>query len=1214
MKPCPVSPNTTATNTNQQAPTTPTGPQRQATQFATQVASVASAPVDPVRLAQVAQHYLYDQEMAAQVVFQPRAGKNRSLALERQLRRMAVINDPKWFDNFLLEARRKGENIINALPIVADDLGTNAARLEYTKRIGDLRDHFFDALSPYGLSRRDKGELFVAWVENGSSSRFRTVAQGSNLEKLYAIRQRNLTKRIRELGIPKATFDQLDTLVNQFVQLSQEELKVFQAAGVNVGQLEGIGYFPRNLTDDARARLGEAADKLFDEDGYVSSGVSVKSRTTYEWVVEDEYRAAEALGFVNKDELSHSVKQWRRVIEKNKEEVSVANEQWAKQQTEYGDALTKREFRMQQLEQQRKDLLTSEAQRIKAEHDNKAAAAMSGYMAYANRHAASDPEGMAKYSERLQSKLSKYGEKAKQALAAAEKRIERDYQKVVGEVDAEFNKVKSAYDNAEAAVQAADKQLAQSTADYTKELTAPVQRLYGVLDSETKTIQELLDLPEEKLNALVDDGVLSKAPMASSRVLEVVAKRYDMPYKTLSELIVTDPVKAHNLYIDHLQRMAGRSNMAQSIVRGAVEGGWGVSKAVVEGNKVKYAGYVPLTDALRGSTIDFDKANMKHLQGLYVPREVAQTYAAMMDVATQPAHLAYLGSFLNGVLTWNRVIKKSILSTPQFMMRNVFQSMVAGLAAGASLHHWIPSIVDMGLYMTKGIDAIDDTAKVYANGTMTLRDIFLQAKLNGRLDSTNFMGVGTKFSSEVEGSALNRLRYMTAAMTAGQPLEAAKQAVAALDIATSKAVSALIIPSTIIEDAMKIAVLKTRLGDAVVNRFGQLVSFNQVAHDTNFMDAARHLDHYFIPFDNATAFDKAMSSGVAPFWMYTSRNLPMQVRHVMRNPGRFAAYMRVYGMMNGDAEQREGEFPQIGATQWTLNMPQIFLKDPNGNPNMFYSVQHWMIDPLAEAMGSIMMTPDENTTLKAYESHLPGAKVADWVENFVNQLYPWAKTPFALYAGKDPFTGEEFDDSPDSLWGVNVPPVAGLSPKAVRYVLENALPYVRQVNKANPGGMFGVSEVRDSSGEVVREAELSLFGARRFDRDSQITGADEEVAPMLHVLNALGLNVVKHDILQNAQYGQTKLSSLSKEYRAEANREYRNAEKATDEQTREQALSKFVLYSAIANRCANDSAAVEVWLKTHGGYTSRERNVVIQYEGENTLGNTGEDLANDLLN
>lgn len=147
MKPCPVSPNTTATNTNQQAPTTPTGPQRQATQFATQVASVASAPVDPVRLAQVAQHYLYDQEMAAQVVFQPRAGKNRSLALERQLRRMAVINDPKWFDNFLLEARRKGENIINALPIVADDLGTNAARLEYTKRIGDLRDHFFDALS-----------------------------------------------------------------------------------------------------------------------------------------------------------------------------------------------------------------------------------------------------------------------------------------------------------------------------------------------------------------------------------------------------------------------------------------------------------------------------------------------------------------------------------------------------------------------------------------------------------------------------------------------------------------------------------------------------------------------------------------------------------------------------------------------------------------------------------------------------------------------------------------------------------------------------------------------------------------------------------------------------------------------------------------------------------------------------------------------------------
>jgi hypothetical protein len=139
------------------------------------------------------------------------------------------------------------------------------------------------------------------------------------------------------------------------------------------------------------------------------------------------------------------------------------------------------------------------------------------------------------------------------------------------------------------------------------------------------------------------------------------------------------------------------------------------------------------------------------------------------------------------------------------------------------------------------------------------------------------------------------------------------------------------------------------------------------------------------------------------------------------------------------------------------------------------------------------------------------------MENYINGTYGSIKAFKGLFSNKDRFgkplvTGAS--EQQVSMLGVPVP--GGKYAPLVKYITEQTLPSIGNLNRFNPFEVFGLKEQTDARGNVTRNAKASWLGAVRTDNDG--TKDDLGGVSAVSAARALGLTFERVDTTKNMQF------------------------------------------------------------------------------------------------
>ena len=1121
---CQTSPNV---NSNRGSTTPPPQSQPKSVLDAIRTGKDLAALVDGLTPDLIKEYVLkrsYITELAQQVRLNPGAVAGRIPVMRNMMEWLYDPHAPTSLRNFFNTSKKTGENLISALPIFSNNWALDSSRLELSAQVKLISDGVDRLLITKGITdRATRDQIFVRVIEEGTGVYAKQVGQGKALDAYIQRHRDNYNRWMQGHGIDGTTAQQLRQLAEGYIAANEVARRVATESGLAVGKEEGIGFIHRVLSPEARRILREKKATLLEQTysgrAATPEGNTLKGRAVYDFIPEDQMVVAEVLGFKLPD--NSRIKTRRAAIDHQAQKVETYMKKMREPDPRYQD---------------RYDELVTKANN---------------------------------YREKLQAGTPGY---SKAAYTKILNRVTYAQAKI-GQHSPKYNQstLDVMYDKLE-----------QMEYDLIADMEEPLLRLAEVLDGEGRLLGDVVQgLDDSTLNMLVDTGVMHKIPMTSTRLMDYMVDRYELPFESLRELMVTDPAKAFDHYVSQLNKGLRNSTLTRNVVRGAAEEGWGVSHSAYLANPDKYGSYVSMGEVLKGyqddpSKLGFDDPDV--LNNLYVHPDVANQYIANLDMSTNPVALHSV------VRVINNLSKTSMLTSASFVVKNLYGAMVAGWQAGMNVAAY-PMDVAKALRVTAdggSARIMDDTTPRY--GGLTERQLYFEAVSAGLLDGTNLVGENFKLTDAPQ-SLTNRLRYIKAQLNQGRPIRALGRTVEGAQEGFGNVLAKLLYITTVLEDTAKFTALKTALDQSTATKFASVMSGSRFKGNT-LQEAVTHVQRHFVDFNDSNRVDQFLRSSVFPFWMYTSRNLPLQVRYAMRNPGRFMAYYRLAGLMNEQARDAGEDFPEAGQNPW----------DADGMPIYFRQGDSWIrtdmstYDPILETMSLVTRNFVDSSQQQQVESKLGDRTLGkELVNYFTSQTYGTIKTLMAVYTQQDPFTGIPLREA-DSLLGVKMPEIAGLPAGLTRYVLENNLPFVRQLNRNNPGGIFGVSELRDTHGAIVRESRRSFFGvgATRYDRDPFIQGKDYEVPVILQAARLFGV-AQEIDIVSNVQRANDFYNRSGRRFGNESKKLYDRYQQSSDPQEREQLLSEYFVHLALSEQMVVEANRTSLWLEKRGEITGQER-------------------------
>lgn len=628
-------------------------------------------------------------------------------------------------------------------------------------------------------------------------------------------------------------------------------------------------------------------------------------------------------------------------------------------------------------------------------------------------------------------------------------------------------------------------------------------------------------IPPDKLDWMVDNGIIGKVPMTSRRVLEVLKQRYNLPFEGLADLIETDPVRSFELYKRNLSSALGASQLVNDIHVNAPALGLGVTGQVFRENPSQYAGYRPMAQLLEKYKIG--TAN-KAAGDVRLSPYVYDQMDAIMKASTEPAVLASMERPLRSLTAW---FKSSVLATPQFIMRNGFEVMIQSWRAGTNMAKMQPAMQYYRDFMRYGPDSLP-TEKVFANGQYSVRDLFENAVQSGRLKlSSPIEGVSITGSVRTETERMARMagynhnpnavfdhnNFIPFVQRLGQQLQAegvidgTQFALGRLNKAQRQLFENMITPLAMFQDAAVMANLMSTLDDGPWARVGQFFSTTTSPAFANVNDAMRHIDEYIYRYQTGVA-DNWVKEYV-PFWSYMSNAMPAALRGVFREPGQYMAYQRLYAAINGDARS-DDEFTEAATPSWFGEMVPVVFRDPQGRDGMWFTVDMSRIDPMMDMVRRVSAISDMGSRAMGNRTgrfddqinQIMGKGDTDFFADLAgSNLGPVINTVIAAVTQRDAFRGRDFEQESE-MFGIELTPKGVFSGGFQRYLADTWLPQLRWVERqAQLAGLANSVEVGPDGEERVRPELTNAFTAS---------------------LDMLGFNVTTIDIargLQNTEIG-----------------------------------------------------------------------------------------------
>lgn len=389
----------------------------------------------------------------------------------------------------------------------------------------------------------------------------------------------------------------------------------------------------------------------------------------------------------------------------------------------------------------------------------------------------------------------------------------------------------------------------------------------------------------------------------------------------------------------------------------------------------------------------------------------------------------------------------------------------------------------------------------------------------------------------------------------------------------------------------------------------------------DYREAVGRVNQYFFRYDNRGQFDEWMRH-VRPFWMFQSRNMHSIFRMMVREPGRFMAYQRLFAALN-EPEQEEDPIPYGAVPDWINETAPHFwvIRDDQGNPISYFTLPRAQIDNIAAGTQDITANMDGILNHFGIWPNSRAKGISDryqdlpWDKTSVNTgLRDWAAKSYghlsALYAfmtGENPRTGAQLrvDDTgvrSDNLWGVEVTPMQ-------KFMLESMFPTIANINRSNPGGIFGTPP-RFEGTEMIDPGRPSWAGVER-----RPNAADYRTW-WQRTLAATGFNLYNFDTLEQLGYRQSEVSFTIREgYRSLGAKRRQIMELDTNDPQRiQREVEKLRAMEALQAALVLDYVAINNWAAERGlDYPAGIRHMRRNNSTAQQLGSLTDEEATELL-
>lgn len=670
----------------------------------------------------------------------------------------------------------------------------------------------------------------------------------------------------------------------------------------------------------------------------------------------------------------------------------------------------------------------------------------------------------------------------------------------------------------------------RSTWEYLVEDHATTARLLGL---DTDALTELIanpgkfaeylatSVPEKDLNLLVDSGMLSKIPMLTNDVAEMMVRSYNLPLNMSHDLFIMDPAQATAKAVERLTDQVHNAAIMKLVHTEGAKAGWVITLQMKQAEPEKFASFVKLSDIvgepLAGPQWDF------------VHPTVAYQLKGIIKVSKSPGDLQQMAVVANWL---GRSFQKQALGNPitasAYLMRQYASNFLSTVGAGVSAVTFNTTVFDMMKLAQGGLKAFDDVKpyRVVSGEVMTQRQFYAFALRN--LSSELLPGLSvagkpvfdwTKLDPRYAVQQLNYVRAMGNAGVAEYGKAAGKFANGLHDAVLTPALKM----AQLIDMSGQIAVMRGKAQLPTENHLAELNNVllglgggERIADGRDLLDEVRR---HFPMMDDSTAMINAVSF-FAPFHSWAMLNLPLQIQDAMRRPQKWIAWGRAYSMLTDNG--LEGEDPVQGEfQQWELDKHGVVLKyDKDTKQTTMLMTESF--DPKWGAATFMMDLFDTSESQAEFRSRVKGETTQKWMSGLMSNTY--LSGFYKAASGIDPLTGVRRDESPLSF-----NQFAGIPmPAAVAAVLSIS-PIVASLDRLPV--LSGTRAVEDPrTGAVLQAAKDGWMGNQGTIRPKQLAGMES-------ALQVLGSNYRVIDGIRNMQYTEKDTTGLIKDIQGRYQRE-----------------------------------------------------------------------------
>ena len=732
----------------------------------------------------------------------------------------------------------------------------------------------------------------------------------------------------------------------------------------------------------------------------------------------------------------------------------------------------------------------------------------------------------------------------------------------------------------------------------------------------------------ELFDQLVDSGLVAKIPMSSAELYDYIMTRYNMPFSTPKEMMNVSFETQVQIYRKQLEQLAGRAMAAQFVGRAAVEGNWGVTKAVIDADPVTYRDFKPLVGISRGpdgglqpgvGAIPPDFALRFGMVGpsyenVYLHPVAADNISAMLEIGTSPNKLGIAARVIERI---NTIFKSQALATTGFVARQFINNLIQTTASGGALNIYaqdtlrvMGKLADIG-FNRRSIDnlseAFDNKARIY-NG-MTERELWHRLRQDGFIEEIMPLAAANLNNLNYQpdfgpGRAIaNQFRYSRDVWSRLNDTSDLLKAIEQQTGQTTRVVSNLSSRffynfqqlGSLFDQTARLSVMKSLMASPT-NAAGEATmsisqraraayegpisrgAFGNFQRTYTYNQALEHAKKYFFSYQDLGEADKLLNRYLVPFWSFTSRNTFSVFKKMVREPHTFVAYQRVHAALNQPAADQGENYPAAGEADWLSETRPIRYVTEDGD---FFAIPLTSLDPISEGVQKISDIGDSflsaiGVDIKAKSpeaelNRLLSSRSNRGLENLVASSYPAYKSLYGAIAGINPDTGRPFRvttqaSENDTFLGVRVTPFW-------RWQLETWSPLLARVNNSNPGGVFGRPD-RFENGVLVQEGTPAwLTGNARTQRDVVRDYQDWR----LRAASMLGVNIRPVDVAYDMGYQQTGLSIAMNNAKTQMREQRAYIRTLTDEADIREAREKYMEMQQLYTMLRIDLADVTAW-------------------------------------